>query len=111
MPPHPCSRNPELWFSEASKDVLTAKAECALCPAFEACRELGADEPFGVWGGQSAKDRDSQNSASDAERDAELNGRIVAFLRDGMSVRALANVLDMPRRTLADRIKRFDLAV
>jgi WhiB family redox-sensing transcriptional regulator len=39
---------------------MLAKAVCGRCPVIEPCRQraLEAREPYGVWGGMSAEDRD-----------------------------------------------------
>lgn len=49
--------DPDMWFREDSASVTAAKAVCAVCPARAACEALGADEPFGTFGGVSAAER------------------------------------------------------
>lgn len=46
--------DPDLWFRCDQVSRARAKSECRLCPALEACRELGRRETWGVWGGQIA---------------------------------------------------------
>lgn len=36
---------------------LDAKAICAACPVRSECLEFGLDEPTGIWGGRSARER------------------------------------------------------
>lgn len=55
----PCSRNPDLWFTQGNdKAALDAKAEairiCRTCPVLKACEKLVADlDPqYGIWAGQ-----------------------------------------------------------
>lgn len=51
----PCrSHEPELWFSDESADVDTARALCRPCPLRTACLAgaLERREPWGVWGGE-----------------------------------------------------------
>jgi len=54
----PCSKNPELWFTQGNdKAALDAKAEaariCRLCPMLDACRRLAddIDPQYGIWAG------------------------------------------------------------
>ncbi len=42
--------NPEIWFDGYRR--AEAQRICAKCPVAEQCREAGADEYRGVWGGQ-----------------------------------------------------------
>jgi WhiB family redox-sensing transcriptional regulator len=51
----PCRVNdPDLWFAETPRELDTAKALCADCPARLACLAGALDrrEPWGVWGGE-----------------------------------------------------------
>ncbi|MGA4950476.1 WhiB family transcriptional regulator [Streptomyces lydicamycinicus] len=108
----PCEQNPELWFAESRIGTEFAKSLClASCPKLRECAELGEEEPHGVWGGTSPEDRHQVATEQHATRERELNDRIAELITEGMSVRAMAGALGMPRRTLADRIKRYALAV
>lgn len=51
--------DPELFFPELSHPTTEAKRVCALCPVVDDCLAyaLEADEPFGVWGGWSPRQR------------------------------------------------------
>lgn len=40
-----------------SPDELDAKALCAACPVRTECLEYGLDEPTGIWGGRTARER------------------------------------------------------
>ncbi|MCC5954179.1 MAG: WhiB family transcriptional regulator [Acidimicrobiia bacterium] len=42
------------WFDLAAPD---AKAICGECPVKQACADDGIEEPAGVWGGMSERDR------------------------------------------------------
>ena len=56
----PCRTNdPDLWFSDDAADIASAKRACTGCPRLAACLEgsLDRDEPFGIWGGLTAKER------------------------------------------------------
>ena len=52
----------------------TAKALCAACPVRQPCRAhaLGAGEPYGVWGGLSAADRELVVTGNRADAEALL---------------------------------------
>lgn len=41
-----------------------AKAMCAACPVMSECREFGAGEEFGTWGGLTAHDRAQMRRAA-----------------------------------------------
>ena len=108
----PCDQNPDLWFSESRLGIEFAKSLClASCPRIDECAVLGEGESHGVWGGTSPEDRQQAASERVETRERELNDQIAVLITEGMSVRAMANTLDIPRRTLADRIKRYELAV
>lgn len=47
----PCAADPQRWLSDDRAERASAAADCAACPVLAACRESGADEPCGVWGG------------------------------------------------------------
>lgn len=50
-----------LWTSDVSADEVAAAAYCRACPLRAGCLEyaLTAEEPAGVWGGLTAKERSS----------------------------------------------------
>lgn len=60
----PCHDDPEAWFRTDSASIAAAKAECRRCPIRSACEALGADEPYGVFGGLSADDRREVQAAT-----------------------------------------------
>ncbi|MET9729307.1 WhiB family transcriptional regulator [Streptomyces sp. NPDC006458] len=108
----PCAQAPEAWFSDSHLGVEFAKAQCrARCPLLDECAERGEGEPHGVWGGMSPSDRLSADRQRREVGERELNARIIELRQGGMSVRAMAAELDIPRKTLSDRIKRLELAV
>lgn len=56
----------EMFFPPLDKDERTApeahyyalgKYVCEHCPVIEDCRKAGKDEEYGLWGGQTPKDR------------------------------------------------------
>jgi hypothetical protein len=56
----------EMWFPPLFKDERSApesqyyelgKLVCDTCPVREQCAEAGAEEEYGMWGGQTPKDR------------------------------------------------------
>lgn len=56
----------EMWFPPLFKEERLApesqyydlgKYVCENCPVIEECREAGKDEEYGMWGGQTPKDR------------------------------------------------------
>ena len=49
--------DPELWFPEVGEPAREAKAICAACPVRATCLDVFGDLPYGVVGGQSAKQR------------------------------------------------------
>jgi hypothetical protein len=44
--------NPDLWFSTSPTSRTAAWAICRACPVCADCRELGAQERYGTWGGR-----------------------------------------------------------
>ena len=64
-----CESEPELFFSENPTEVAEAKAACLGCPRLLTCREQGASEPWGVFGGT---DPDDRGTAYVPETQAEL---------------------------------------
>lgn len=55
--------DPDLWFPEQGDRAANhaAKEICAWCPVMTECRQWALDsrEPYGVWGGMSARERRS----------------------------------------------------
>lgn len=51
--------SPQHWFQETEARAALAKAICARCPVQEACLDyaLRTQQPWGVWGGQTATER------------------------------------------------------
>ena len=48
-----CSTTPpSVFFPEHGDSIEPALALCAVCPVREECRELGANESAGIWGGE-----------------------------------------------------------
>lgn len=66
----PCQvSDPEAWFpvyeQGENSDYRQAKKLCAICPVKNECLRyaLAADEPFGVWGGLTPKERSRMRAA------------------------------------------------
>jgi transcriptional regulator of acetoin/glycerol metabolism len=106
----PCTRNPELWFSESKDQESEAKEACGFCPVRAECGELGEDEEFGVWGGMNAEDRRAAKRLRVIMLEEQVNHKIRKFSAGGMSISAMARELGIPRKTLADRLRRMALA-
>jgi len=45
--------NPAAFYPEVGQWTVSAKAKaiCETCPVAQPCREAGADEVYGIWGG------------------------------------------------------------
>lgn len=52
--------DPDEWFPEKGGSTRWALSICRRCPLLEECREWAIEhnEPYGVWGGTTAKQRD-----------------------------------------------------
>jgi DNA-binding NtrC family response regulator len=103
----PCEGNPESWFSEIASEIEEAKQACGFCPVREECAELGEDEEFGVWGGQSPEDRRAAKRFRVIMLEEMNNAHIRRMHREGVSISAMARELSIPRKTLADRLRRL----
>jgi WhiB family redox-sensing transcriptional regulator len=103
----PCKTNPELWFSDDVQDRSEAIAECFMCPKRQECAELGQDEEHGIWGGNTPEAR----AALKRERVIQAEKLLVQKLRtlksSGLTISAIARELDMPRMTVADRLRKL----
>ena len=42
---------PEGHVSIIKAELAEARSHCAVCPVWRECRDAGASEPWGVWGG------------------------------------------------------------
>lgn len=51
--------DPEAFFPEKGESALSAKRICNQCPVKSQCLKhaLDEDEPFGVWGGMTTRER------------------------------------------------------
>lgn len=103
----PCEANPDFWFSEISTEVHQAKEACGFCPVRAECAELGEDEEFGVWGGLAPGDRRAAKRLRVVNIEQRLNAQVKAMMTEGMSISAMARQLAIPRKTLADRLRRM----
>ncbi|MFJ7590151.1 WhiB family transcriptional regulator [Streptomyces sp. NPDC097617] len=103
----PCEANPEVWFSESTADVDQAKGACGFCPVRAECAELGENEEFGIWGGQTPEDRIATKRLRLIILEETINSRIRIMQAEGESISAMARELGMPRKTLADRLRRL----
>jgi transcriptional regulator of acetoin/glycerol metabolism len=107
--PTPCDGDPDFWFSEKPEEVTQAKEACGFCPVQSECGELGEDEEFGVWGGQSPEDRRANKRFRVIMIEEMNNARIHRMHSQGVSISAMARELSIPRKTLADRLRRMAL--
>ncbi|MEV5079272.1 WhiB family transcriptional regulator [Streptomyces sp. NPDC056159] len=104
---HPCAANPELWFSEDAAGIAEAKAACGPCPSRVECAEEGEYEPHGVWGGRSPEDRAEVRRARVILREEMITMKINSMQGRGLSISAMAREVGLPRKTLADRLRKM----
>lgn len=104
---HSCEADPDLWFSERAEDIAQAKEACGFCPVRTECAELGKNEEFGVWGGMTPEERRSAQRFLLILLEEQNNAHIRRMHREGTSISAMARELSMPRKTLADRLRRL----
>jgi hypothetical protein len=50
-------KDPDMWFSDNTYTIETAKTICAECPVRMLCLVKGRDETHGIFGGLTAKER------------------------------------------------------
>lgn len=102
-----CVSDPDKWFSEAEEAVTEAKLACERCPVQRQCADLGEDEEAGIWGGMTPEDRRVAKRFRFLVAEEVMNRRIREMQADGASISAIARELDVPRKTLADRVRRL----
>lgn len=49
--------DPEIFYAIDDDTQTEALVACARCTVRDACRRLGANEKWGIWGGMTAKER------------------------------------------------------
>lgn len=103
----PCKTNPELWFSDNTEDRSEAVAECFMCPQRQECANLGENEEHGIWGGNTPEVRAELKRQRVINAERTLNDRIRTLKAAGLNISAMARELDMPRKTVADRLRRL----
>jgi transcriptional regulator of acetoin/glycerol metabolism len=102
-----CEANPDQWFSEAPEKVAKAKAGCDECPVRNDCAELGENEEFGVWGGMTPSERQEARRFRVIMLEEMNNAHIRRMHAEGNSISAMARELGIPRKTLADRLRKL----
>lgn len=85
--------DPDMFFDRPEE----AKAFCAPCPMRTQCIILGAQEEYGVWGGIEQRPLVETNP-----RDAN----ILNLLEDGLQQQEVAELLDIPKSTIATIVQR-----
>jgi hypothetical protein len=55
QPPCATHAHPDWWFSDRAAERAEAVRICHGCPIRGPCAEAGADEQYGIWGGQDKK--------------------------------------------------------
>lgn len=123
----PCMDNPETFFSPEGLerfDITSATEEerrlhstilretderekraqlicLSGCPMLEECRELGRDEPYGVWGGTTPRERKNLREGKVVPRtmprvqNSLLRQRIVDLFMGGMTIDQVAEVVGL----------------
>ena len=104
---HPCEADPDLWFSEKAEDIAQAKEACGFCPVRTEWAGLGEEEESGVWGGMTWDEIRSAKRFRVVLLEELTNARIRSMTADNMSISAMARELGIPRKTLADRLRRL----
>lgn len=113
----PCAQtDPELFFPYKGGSNTAAKRVCAGCQFRQPCLDyalvttIGGIPLVGIWGGTSARERAGLRDGTVSEKArarAELDERILALLREGLTGAAIADrlglrgphaVYDMKRR-------------
>lgn len=56
--------DPDLFFPSRGVSTDRARSVCAGCPVRVECRTAGLGERFGIWGGESEKQRRQQRKAA-----------------------------------------------
>jgi hypothetical protein len=102
-----CEADPDKWFSEAPALIAEAKAECQKCPVRNECEELGMYEENGVWGGMTPNDRRNVRRFNLLLAEELADANIRRLQAEGASISAMARELGLPRKTLADRLRRM----
>lgn len=64
-----------VFFEQSHKAAL---ALCAVCPVRAVCGDVGAKEPFGVWGGTTPEQRGFVNGIRTARRAARRVAKATA---------------------------------
>lgn len=101
--------DPELFFPEEGENSTQAKSVCSACNVRTQCLDyaLNNDEPFGIWGGLSTRERDrlkmkqpatfmSRTRAARQRRDAA----IIAMAQVQLGVQTIANETGVTERTV-----------
>nr|WP_326827326.1 WhiB family transcriptional regulator [Streptomyces sp. NBC_01751] len=88
-------------------EIEQAKEACGFCPDRIECAALGEDEEHGVWGGLDPEGRRRAKRFRVILLEERLNSRIRSMTADGVSISAMARELEIPRKTLADRLRRM----
>lgn len=102
-----CEADPDQWFSEAPEKVAKAKAACDKCPVRNECAELGEYEEYGIFGGMTPEDRRNARHFRVIMLEELTNNRIRSMHSEGVSISAMSRELGIPRKTLADRLRRM----
>ncbi|MGW0920422.1 WhiB family transcriptional regulator [Streptomyces sp. NPDC002755] len=102
-----CEANPDMYFSESPKVIAVAKGECRTCPVQDECGELGQNEAYGIWGGMTPDDRQRAQRFKLILLEELINTRIRRMQAEGVSISAMARELGLPRKTLADRLRKL----
>ena len=58
--------DPDIFFPERGERAEAAKVVCRTCPVARQCQEFRQGAQFGVWGGQSDRDRRKQRKENAA---------------------------------------------
>ncbi len=101
--------DPDAFFLERGGNPRPAKAVCARCPVTAECLQyaIDNDEPFGIWGGKSERERRGLRERGPMpkhfqppKRDPILEAEVLVLLGQGLSVTRVAELADVSVRTV-----------
>jgi len=99
------------YLRETSEREKRAQLICLkACPMLEECRELGRDEPYGVWGGTTPRERKNLREGKVVPRrmprvpNSPLRRKIVDLFMGGMTIEQVAEALSLEPKSVGTYI-------